>query len=218
MRLLLPTLAENADLPRRNRFSRSSKLDEERFLQILNQFCLDAPASACAAVTRVSVRSVNQIYVDLRVRMIEHSVTFPEAFGGSGRSLANLLTRRGIDSFESGAAPDALLYEFVRCIGPELAERISARGLRRRWYRAHAFELFLRKKSDPALKKRFLNVDDGRDPRVMAAVKALKEGRSNEFRKAVARLPVPPMVSDSQSSFYPSLYDELIDILLEDPL
>ena len=53
----------------RNCYYRRSKLTAARFRRILRLFCLDLTASDAARLTGVSVRSVNDIYLKLRVRL-----------------------------------------------------------------------------------------------------------------------------------------------------
>ncbi len=53
----------------KNRYYKHSKLDEDRFRQILELFCQDLTAVQCAKQTGVNVRSVNSIYLKLRDRI-----------------------------------------------------------------------------------------------------------------------------------------------------
>ena len=53
----------------KNRYYRRSKLSEAKFRVIIRHFALDLNATECAALTGVSVRSVNTIYLRIRARM-----------------------------------------------------------------------------------------------------------------------------------------------------
>jgi len=53
----------------KNRYFRRSKITEAKFRQIVRHFALDLTATECAALTGVSVRSVNDIYLRIRRRM-----------------------------------------------------------------------------------------------------------------------------------------------------
>jgi transposase len=53
----------------RNCYYKRSKLSAARFRRILRLFCLDLTASDAARITGVSARSVNDVYLKLRVRL-----------------------------------------------------------------------------------------------------------------------------------------------------
>jgi len=53
----------------KNRYFKRSKISEAKFRQIVRHFALDLTATECAALTGVSVRSVNDIYLRIRRRM-----------------------------------------------------------------------------------------------------------------------------------------------------
>lgn len=57
-------------MPSSNPYFRSSKLPEVKFRQILKCFSIDFTATASAALTEVSVRSVNALFLRLRVRLM----------------------------------------------------------------------------------------------------------------------------------------------------
>ncbi len=50
----------------KNRYYRHSRISEELFLHVLEEFCRDLTATECANITGISVRSVNSIYLKLR--------------------------------------------------------------------------------------------------------------------------------------------------------
>ena len=56
----------------KNRYYRRSKLSEAKFRQLVRHFALDLTATDCSALTGISIRSVNAIYLRIRVRMLEH--------------------------------------------------------------------------------------------------------------------------------------------------
>ena len=56
-----------------NRYFRHSKISEARFRHLVRCFALDLTASQTAAVTGISVRSVNTIFLRMRRRMAEIS-------------------------------------------------------------------------------------------------------------------------------------------------
>ena len=53
----------------KNRYYKRSKISEAKFRQIVRCFALDLTAGECAALTGVSVRSINPIYLRIRERM-----------------------------------------------------------------------------------------------------------------------------------------------------
>ena len=53
----------------KNRYFRRSKLSEAKFCQIVRYFALDLTATECAALSGISVRSINAIYLRIRARM-----------------------------------------------------------------------------------------------------------------------------------------------------
>ena len=55
----------------KNRYFNRSKLSEAKFRQIVKHFALDLTATECAALSGISVRSVNSIYLRMRVRMAQ---------------------------------------------------------------------------------------------------------------------------------------------------
>jgi transposase len=54
-----------------NHYFRASKLSEEKFCQILECFSRDLTATMSAEVTRVSLRSVNTLFLRIRARLAE---------------------------------------------------------------------------------------------------------------------------------------------------
>lgn len=55
----------------KNRYFNRSKLSEAKFRQIVKHFSLDLTATECAALSGISLRSVNSIYLRMRVRMAQ---------------------------------------------------------------------------------------------------------------------------------------------------
>ena len=56
----------------RNRYYKNSKISEARFRRLLTAFAMDFSASDTARLTGISVRSVNAIYLKIRVRIAEY--------------------------------------------------------------------------------------------------------------------------------------------------
>jgi transposase len=56
----------------KNRYFNRSKLSEAKFRQLIRYFALDLTATESSVLTGISVRSVNAIYLRVRVRMFEH--------------------------------------------------------------------------------------------------------------------------------------------------
>ncbi len=54
-----------------SRYFRHSKISEARFLHLLRCFALDLTATQTAAVTGISVRSANAVFLRMRRRMAE---------------------------------------------------------------------------------------------------------------------------------------------------
>jgi transposase-like protein len=54
----------------KNRYFKNSKLSEAKFREILRYFALDLTATECAALSHISVRSINNIYLKIRQRMV----------------------------------------------------------------------------------------------------------------------------------------------------
>jgi transposase len=59
-------------MTQKNRYFSRSKLSEAKFRQILRYFAMDLTATDCAQLSGVSVRSVNSIYLRIRLRLAEH--------------------------------------------------------------------------------------------------------------------------------------------------
>ncbi|MDR2014695.1 MAG: IS1595 family transposase [Azoarcus sp.] len=55
----------------KNRYFHRSKISEAKFRQIVRHFALDLTATECAALTGISVRSINSIYLRIRERMAQ---------------------------------------------------------------------------------------------------------------------------------------------------
>ena len=56
-------------MTQKNRYFKRSKLSEAKFRQIVRHFALDLTATECAALSGISVRSINSIYLRIRARM-----------------------------------------------------------------------------------------------------------------------------------------------------
>ena len=56
-------------MERKNRYYSRSKISEAKFRQIVRHFTLELNATECAALSGVSVRPVNPIYLRIRARM-----------------------------------------------------------------------------------------------------------------------------------------------------
>ncbi len=54
-----------------NRYYCHSKISEARFRRLVRLFALDLTATQTAAITGISLRSVNAIYLRMRIRMAE---------------------------------------------------------------------------------------------------------------------------------------------------
>lgn len=54
----------------KNRYFKNSKLSEAKFREILRYFALDLTATECSALGHVSVRSINDIYLKIRHRLV----------------------------------------------------------------------------------------------------------------------------------------------------
>lgn len=54
----------------KNRYFKNSKLSEAKFREILRYFALDLTATECSALSHVSVRSINDIYLKIRHRLV----------------------------------------------------------------------------------------------------------------------------------------------------
>ena len=54
-----------------NKYFKCSKISEARFRHLVKCFALDLTATESAAVTGISVRSMNEIYLRIRARMAE---------------------------------------------------------------------------------------------------------------------------------------------------
>ena len=55
----------------KNRYFKYSKISEAKFRQILRYFALDLTATECAELSGISVRSINDIYLKLRCRIVQ---------------------------------------------------------------------------------------------------------------------------------------------------
>jgi transposase-like protein len=59
-------------MPRKNRYYQHSKISEAKFRQLLRLFALDLTASDASRLCALSVRSVNDIYQHIRVRLAQY--------------------------------------------------------------------------------------------------------------------------------------------------
>ena len=59
-------------MTQKNRYYSRSKISEAKFRQIVKYFALDLTATECAVLSRLSVRSINAIYLRIRQRMASH--------------------------------------------------------------------------------------------------------------------------------------------------
>jgi len=64
-----------------NRHFRHSKLSERKFRSIMRLFALDLTATQCAGLAGISLRSVNSIYLRIRVRMSEFCAQHSPLYG-----------------------------------------------------------------------------------------------------------------------------------------
>ncbi|MES9981554.1 MAG: IS1595 family transposase, partial [Candidatus Thiodiazotropha sp. 6PLUC5] len=55
----------------KNKYYRRSRIGEKKFRQIIRYFSLDFSASDTARLTGISVRSINTIYIKIRIRLTE---------------------------------------------------------------------------------------------------------------------------------------------------
>lgn len=55
----------------KNRYYKRSRIAEKKFRQIIRYFSLDVSASDTARLTGISVRSINNIFIKLRIRLAE---------------------------------------------------------------------------------------------------------------------------------------------------
>ncbi len=55
----------------KNKYQKFSKISEPKFRQIIRYFALDLTASDTARLTGISVRSINNLYLKLRVRLAQ---------------------------------------------------------------------------------------------------------------------------------------------------
>ena len=54
----------------KNKCFKHSKISEAKFRQILRYFALDLTATECSALSGISVRSINDIYLKIRYRLV----------------------------------------------------------------------------------------------------------------------------------------------------
>ena len=111
----------------KNRYFKRSKISEAKFRQIVRHFALDLTATECAALTGISLRSVNSIYLRIRVRMAQwcaacsplggeleadesyfgaHRVRGKRGRGAGGKTIVFGLLKRG-DCVYTEIVPDA---------------------------------------------------------------------------------------------------------------
>lgn len=112
---------------KKNRYFRRSKISEAKFRQIVRHLSLDLTASECAALTGISIRSINSIYLRMRQHMAtwcaEHSpfsgeleadesyfgarrVRGKRGRGAAGKTIVFGLLKRG-DQVYTEIVPDA---------------------------------------------------------------------------------------------------------------
>ena len=66
----------------KNKYQKFSKISEPKFRQIIRYFALDLTASDTARLTGISVRSINNLYLKLRVRLAQLATDGWRAYDG----------------------------------------------------------------------------------------------------------------------------------------
>ena len=114
----------------KNRFSRSSKLSEYRFLKILKGFAMDMTTQELADSSGISEKSIRATYRDLRNKLIEAAIYNRDGFGGAG---FYLLRKGKLDDqgkrFLLGVAESAIFSRHVERHAPRLKSAEDLEGL-----------------------------------------------------------------------------------------
>lgn len=114
----------------KNRYSRSSKLSEYRFLKILKGFAMDMTAKELATDSGISEKSIRANYGELRNKLIEAAIYNRDAFSGAG---FYLLRKGKLDDqgkrFLHGVAESEIFTKHVKRHAPRVKTEEDFQGL-----------------------------------------------------------------------------------------
>lgn len=114
----------------KNRYARSSKLSEYRFLKVLKGFAMDKTAKELAEETGISEKSIRSTYRGFRNKLIEAAIYNRDAFGGAGFYLLRKgkLDEQG-ERFLQGVAESKIFTDHVDRHAPRLHSPEDLQGL-----------------------------------------------------------------------------------------
>ncbi len=114
----------------KNRYSRSSKLSEYRFLKVLKGFAMDMAAKELASDSGISEKTIRTTYRGLRNKLIEAAIYNRDGFGGAG---FYLLRKGKMDDkgkrFFRGVAESEIFTSHVERHAPRLNSSEDLMGL-----------------------------------------------------------------------------------------
>lgn len=116
----------------KNRYYRRSKISEAKFRQIVRHFALDLTATECAALTAISVRSINSIYLRIRFRMAQWCATRSPFSGELEADESYFGARRVRGKRGRGAAGKTIVFGLLKrddCVYTEIVPDASKRTL-----------------------------------------------------------------------------------------
>ena len=122
-------------MPLKNRYYKCSKISERKFRQIIRYFAQDFTASDTSRLTSVSIRSINNIYLKLRKRIVQeceqqapfdevvevdesyfgpHRIRGKRGRGAGGKTIVFGIFKRG-DKWK----PTSIYYQWTQYISKE---------------------------------------------------------------------------------------------------
>jgi transposase-like protein len=130
-------------MKQKNRYYRRSKISEAKFRQILKYFAMDLTATECAALSGVSLRSVNAIYLRIRKRLAWYCAQVSPFSGELEADESYFGARRVRGKRGRGAAGKTIVFGLLKreqCVYTEIVPDVSKPTL----------QAIIRGKADPA--------------------------------------------------------------------
>jgi transposase-like protein len=109
----------------KNRYYRRSRIAEKTFRRLISYFALDFGASTAAKLTGISVRSVNAIYLEIRVRLAEECERRSSFAGEVGVDESYFVPRRVRGKCGRGAGSKTIVFGIFKRNGWAYTEIVS---------------------------------------------------------------------------------------------
>ncbi|EKE68466.1 hypothetical protein P24_17588 [Oceanibaculum indicum P24] len=224
----------------RNRYHRRAKLSEYRFLKLLRGFAEGLTIDEAAEATRVSVRTVRDLYIRFREALLRAAMTEPFAFGAVGYFVFenDQISSRGSAIFDAVAGSDRM-RRVINQHGARVGISTGAgAGFSHLLFETTArmfCELSIPKDNDSLYPEDIrqayaelhlialyivLHKDNPEDPELFANVVASFERIMKDFPKLLEKEELASLIANRKPHRFSSkvLYDDLRRYLLKNPL